>query len=226
MSRIIEILSAIRNGETHDALAMSRAESILQSIANGTAYTDEPLSRFEELLLAIKNGETVGETSQTRVEEILSAIANGTLDDYLSGKNLVNIRNYYESKNEEIRIVDEIVYAREVVNALFFKVVIEKNKYYTVTYSLESTVQEPSTGKWRLFYTDGSYSDIGLNGTSVLVDKEVKYLLIYANSGTTSDVVLSNLKLEIGSSATPYTPYSFDELEEALVATADKLKGA
>lgn len=77
MSRVIDILTAIQNGQTYDKETYSRAEAILKSIANNTAYEQTALSRYEELLLALKNGEATTLVPMARLETILVAIING-----------------------------------------------------------------------------------------------------------------------------------------------------
>lgn len=88
MSRIIDILTAIKNGTAYTKNEQSRVEAILSSIANQTEYIGEALSRHEELLNSIKAGTNTTIVPRTRIEEILVAIANGTLSNYLDSKNL------------------------------------------------------------------------------------------------------------------------------------------
>lgn len=222
MSRIIDILSAIRNGETFDAPAMSRAESILQSIANGTAYTDAPMSRFEELLLAIKNRETVSEAPQSRIEEILVAIANGTLDAYLSGKNLFDAKKAFETNEIQDGYTKYTVYTGRP-NAEFF---VNAN-----------TSQEDRRDGFELKCADYGYthtfywlyfSNTTIGSGVVTTDNEGRISFYWDNgkvSGEVSKEHLAKMQLTIGSTETAFTSYAFSELEEALIATADKLKG-
>lgn len=220
MSRVVDILKSIQNKETYNKDALSRAEEILKAICNNTSITMTARSRYEALLLCLKNKTKTTITPRTRLEEILVAVINGTIDSWITGKNIIDINNYYINKNEEIKIIDNKIYAKNVTNAVFIKVDLETNKNYTVSYFMECTINEPSTGKWRFLYEDGTYSAIGLSGSSTLVDRKTKYLLLYTNSGTENDAVISNIKLEQGSTATPYSPYCFlSELEEEYYKT-------
>lgn len=250
MSRIIDILSAIRSGATYDAPAMSRAEAILKSIANGTAYTEEPMSRFEELLLAIKNGETVSETPQSRIEEILSAIANGTIDAYLSGKNLLDIYDTSEltlsgvvstTKNETIFVeTTESKFGASPRRCAFY-FSCKKNTDYNVSLSVKlgNTLDNQTSVMIRTGATSGD----ALVTTMLQETTDTQKVNFHFNSGGHEELYLwlylamtrteeyqsatySNIKIEVGTTATAYTPYAFEsELEEALIATADKLKG-
>lgn len=229
MSRIIDILSAIRNGETFDAPAMSRAEAILQSIANGTAYTDAPMSRFEELLLAIKNRTIASGTPHSRIEEILCAIANGTLNDWLVGKNLFDENSKF-NRNASINTADLKFPSNSGGNRYTYFMKVKPNTEYTISFGAVSD---------RLFIAE-FYSEINPftsitadNAAVRLIDNIPKSLTFMTDSETkmigiyySLNVLPTNFKIEIGSTATPYTLYAFEsELEEALVATADKLKG-
>ena len=227
MSRTIDILSAIRNGEKYNASASSRAEAILKSIANGTAYTDAPKSRLEELLLAIKNKQTASGTAHSRIEEILFAIASGTIQKYLSGKNLFDVSKI---KSSDV-----------IANKGDGRLVIAGGSYYTRT---QATLRELcpllKAGDTCIlkFDTDSeisSFINVGTewySGTSkVLTDKMLDdHLILYGFNSKDEEYgeacTISNIKIELGSTATHYTAYAFkSELEEALVATADKLKG-
>lgn len=236
MSRIIDILSAIRNGETFDAPAMSRAEAILQSIANGTAYTDAPMSRFEELLLAIKNGETASGTPQSRIEEILSAIANGTLNDWLVGKNLFN-----EAKWQEKSVIDDKAclefkgfYRRETGEKMGNPLLIAENLpqgTYTVSGKFKKTTL---FNKLAVMNAQNERTEIGefadnyeKDSITFTTTDMMKYLYVDTGGSEAKGYCeVESLKLEIGATATSYSPYwATSKLEEALIATADKLKG-
>ncbi len=236
MSRIIDILSAIRNGETYDAPALSRAEAILKSIANGTAYTDAPMSRFEELLLAIKNRQTASGTPHSRIEEILFAIANGTLNDWLVGKNLLDISQFDVQKTSSMPSISE-------VGDNYLSIVCPPNKYgHAPTMVMFRTVCKNcvagktyvltaiSPSEHQYIYLDGA-NTTWLFGTARVLTEEMldSYVVLYGYN-TEQQIegkicTISNIQIELGETATPYTPYSFEEIEEALIATADKLKG-
>lgn len=229
MSRAIEILTAIQNGQPYNAEAVSTSEAILKSIANGTEYTDEPMSRFEELLLAVKNGETVSETPQSRIEEILSAIANGTLDEWLLEKNLLA-----PITTENLTFVEDHMECR---------LPTQKGKQYTLSISNLSSVGGKENTVISLWVNDVHYRALVntkegvVNNFAAFTGTGNDFIYGYTPSQTQAnwkeEVYASLLtkylvepKLEIGTTATPYTPYAFSELEEALIATSNKLKGA
>ena len=67
--------------------------------------------------------------------------------------------------------------------------------------------------KWRVRYTDGSYSIITDNGTSLQLDdiKTVSELMIYKNADWEDhgeNMVYENIQLEYGTQSTSYEPYS------------------
>lgn len=64
MSRVIDILTAIKNATTYSQPTYSRVEDILKSIANGTEYSGTAQSRYEELLISLKNGEAATNWSE------------------------------------------------------------------------------------------------------------------------------------------------------------------
>jgi hypothetical protein len=216
---------------------MSRAEAILQSIANGTAYTDEPMSRFEELLLAIKNGVTVSEAPQSRIEEILAAIANGTIDEYLDGKNLFDISKFDVHKASSMPSISE-------VGDNYLSIVCPPNKYgHTPTMVMFKTVCKncvagktyiltaTSPSEHQYIYLDGANTTWLFGDSRVLTEEMLNSYVVLYGYNTEQEIeskicTISNVQIELGETATPYTPYAFEsELEEALVATADKLKG-
>jgi hypothetical protein len=227
MSRIIDILSAIRNGETYDSIAMSRAEAILKSIANGTAYTDAPMSRFEELLLAIKNGETVSGTPQSRIEEILFAIANGTLDEYLNRKNLFDIsriasRADIKNNGDGTLIVASGVYFVNTQKTL-------RELCPTIKVGDTCTLQMNTDSEIAQYiYLDKTWG-VGqsLTITEQHLNANVAFYGFHADDKNLGEeCTIRDIKIELGTTATPYTAYAFEsELEEAFIATADKLKG-
>ena len=225
--KIIEILSSIRQGTSYTGKPQSRIEAILTAIANGKAYTDIPKSRHEKLLLAIKNKSTVTFAPRTRVEKILTEISKGTLSTYLKGKNLFDISKIQSNS--------------DLTNKGDGTLVISAGSYYTRT---KTTLRElcpllkagdtcilqfdTDSDKSTFFYPSVEW----YSGTSkVLTDKILDdHLILYgyhsSEAGYGSECRISNIKIELGTNKTPYTPYEFkSDLEEAYCLTGNKLKG-
>lgn len=225
MSRIVEILKAIRNDTAYTGEVLSRVEAILKSISDETEYTDTPKSRYEKLLLAIKNGGAV-DLPRTRIEEILVAIANDTLDNYIVGKNLFDIARIKSS---------DVIH-----NKGDGTLIIAGGSYYTRT---KTTLRELcpllKAGDTCIlqFDTDSDMSTFifpsveWYSGTVKILTDDIldEHLILYGyhntEAGRGKECRISNLKIEIGTTATPYTPYAFkSELEEAYCLTGEKLK--
>lgn len=240
----LDILTAIRNGTAYSGKVLSRSDAILKSIANGTAYTDAPLSRFEEQLLAIKNGETISGTPASRIDEILFAIANGTLNEYLAGKNIIDIHNVSNARAQwvNIEIKDSEIFAEtqsgEVVNRYEIDFNCLKNTDYNC--SLKVTLNEVvQNNSWIIINAGEAVTRFQLK--QVLETQDVSFsfnsgdnttlsLWLYLQSEKTGkeyqSAIYRDIKIEAGTTATLYTPYAFtSDLEEALISTADKLKG-
>lgn len=230
MSRIIDILTAIRNGETYTGEPLSRVEAILKAIANKTPYTAAAKSRHEQLLLAIKNGQRVSGTARTRVEEILFAIANGTLNDWIVGKNLFDETSKFNI-NASINTVTLDFPSNSGGNRYTYFMRVKPNSKYTISFG---TVSD------RLFIAE-YYNEINPlksitadstisrlqddipKSVTITTGAETKMIGIYYSL----DKLPTKFKIEIGSTATPYTSYAFlSDLEEAYYLTAEKLKGA
>lgn len=227
MSRIIDILTAIRNGETYTGEPLSRVEAILKSIANKTPYTATARSRHEQLLIAIKNGQTVSGTARTRVEEILFAIANGTIDAYLTGKNLFDAEKAFATTETQDGYRKYTVYTGKP-NTLFY-----------VNSNADDSERQQSGLVLKCAAYDYSATYVWLYNANTVTGKgtvktdEAGRISFYWDKKTancTSEVVkmaLQKMQLTIGSVETPYTSYAFlSDLEEAYYLTANKLKGA
>lgn len=227
MSRIIDILTAIRNGETYTGEPLSRVEAILKSIANKTPYTATAHSRHEQLLLAIKNGQKVSGTARTRVEEILFAIANGTLDAYLSGKNLFDAEKAFNTGEVQEYYKKYTVYTG-IPNENFFVDTNTPQQDRQDGFALKCAAYDYSRTFYWLYSTD---TEIGRGVVASDNNGRVSFYWGYDGDNWVDDEVvkehLSKMQLTIGSTATPYSTYAFlSELESAYVSVANKLKGA
>lgn len=227
MSRIIEVLKSIRNGTTYTGEALSKIEAILKSVSNKSAYTDELKSRHEVMLSAIKKGSAVDLHPRTRIEEILVAIANGTLDSYLVGKNLFDISKV--QSNQDIK------------NNGDGKLTIASGSYYTKTgITLRELCPLLKVGdtcilQFATTATRSNFIYVGVEWysgekkviTSTMLDaKLVLYGFHDEDEEYGKECVISNFKIEKGSTQTPYSPYAFGgELEEAYCMTGNRLKG-
>lgn len=223
MSRTIDILSAIRNGEKYNASATSRADAILKSIANGTAYTDAPKSRVEELLLAIKNKKTASVTPQSRIEEILSAIANGTLDEYLSGRNLFDPFKAFHSTEMQDGYVKYTIF----VGLPSTPVLVNSN-------TSESERQDGFYLKCASYAYDATYAWLYHPTTEVArgigyTDENGRLSFYWKSANVETKAVIEHfrkMQVTVGESDVAYTPhFRSSELEEAFIATAIQLKG-
>ena len=93
------------------------------------------------------------------------------------------------------------------------------------TYSLSFTLPGTTANTGiRLRYEDDTYSSMTSSGGSVTTSKNVKGLMIYCASGTSTTVVYQNVMLNEGSTALPYQPYSGEvihkkEIEPVLIWT-------
>jgi hypothetical protein len=237
MSRIIDILTAIRNGENYTGEPLSRVEAILKSIANKTPYTATAQSRHEQLLLAIKNGQTVSGTARTRVEEILFAIANGTLDAYLSGKNLFDEAIWRKRTVVENKTCLEFsgFYQKGTGEKMGTPLLIAENLpqgTYTVRGKFKKTtlfnalaVMNIQNERTEIGQFADNFEQSSITFTTT--DFVKRLYLDTGGSAAKGYCEIESLKLEIGSTATPYTSYAFlSELESAYVSAANKLKGA
>ncbi len=230
MSRIIDILTAIRNGQAYTAEPLSRVEAILKSIANKTPYTAAAQSRHEQLLLAIKNGQTVSGTARTSVEEILFAIANGTLNDWLVGKNLFCETSRFNI-NASIDTVDLDFPLNRGGNRYTYFMFVKPNTDYTISFGSVSDrlfIAEyyNEVNPFTSITADSVISRLSDNipkSLTITTGEETKMIGVYYSL----NMLPTELKIEIGSTATPYTTYAFlSELESAYVSAANKLKGA
>jgi hypothetical protein len=249
MSRVVEILEAIRNGQTYEGEPLSRVEAILKSISDGSGYTDIPKSRHEELLLAIKNGGAVDLAPRTRIEEILVAVANGTLDEYLSGKNLFDIYNTSNrtqsgvvavTKNDAIFIETTESQFGASPRRCALRISCKKNTNYNVSLSVKlgNTLNNQTSVMIRTGANSGDALHTMLLQETTDIQKvdfsfnsgeydELYVWLYLAMTGTEGyqSATYSDIKVEVGTAATLYTPYAFkSDLEEAYYLTADKLK--
>ena len=228
MSRIIEILEAIRNGTPYTGEALSRVEAILKSISDRTEYTDIPKSRHEKLLLAIKNGGASDLLMpRSRVEEILVAVVNRTLDDYLVGKNLFDISKIKSTKTLKnsgdgtLVIAGGSYYTRTGVTFRELCPLIKAGDTCVLKFE---TASETST----FFYLrEEWYSGASKVLTDAMLDdKLVIYGYHSAEEAYGEECVISNIKVEFGTKPSQYTPYVFkSEIEEAYCLASDKLKG-
>lgn len=248
MSRTVDLLNAIKNNTAYADIAQSRIEEILLAIKNNTAYTAEAQSRYEELVLAIKNNTTTTLTAQTSLEELLIAIANGTLDTYLVGRNILD-----KSKSTNAKIRNEtatIGWATEVFNNTTVLEMLKPNKQYTIKYDVECVSVPEHDADFAnslgfLLYKDensASYSAMDsaylTAGESTTITKTFTtpndltgyQFLMYTNRytkngvGVMSSMIFSNIKIEVGSTATDYTPYCFgSELETAYYEASNAL---
>ena len=78
---------------------------------------------------------------------------------------------------------------------------------YVMSWNYQSN--DVLTPKWRLSYTDGTFSHTLSNGGAITIDKKVKNILIYPEmTSTIHTTTFTNIQLEKGSSATEYEPYT------------------
>lgn len=244
MSRVVDILKSIQNGETYNKDALSRAEEILKAICNNTSITMTARSRYETLLLCLKNKTTTDLTPRTRLEEILVAIINGTINTWITGKNLLNIydrRNYAllgvyaDVDNNSIFVEKKDTEFSISVRRCVIKFNCVKNTNYIFTGKLKlNNVINNQTGF--LIRTGSTYGETiatvilnetideqSVNFTFNSGDYDVLYLWLYMATGATDEyqsATYSDIKIEKGSTATPYSPYCFlSELEEEYYKT-------
>lgn len=236
MSRIIDILTAIKSGTAYTPEAQSRIETILKSIANDTEYTAEAQGRHEELLLAIKNGRGIGH-------------------------NLFNKNDYEELKAKTDGQEGQIV-AAITERTLIFK--CKPNTTYSYKklkgttfqrYMVAFSQNKPSIGSPIVIAsiterTSDDYYDITFTTTA-----STNYFCIWyycTGSELSQQEMNDSLMVNEGSTSLPYEPYTEvkepqtrieeilvaiangtaipttyeSELEKAYIEAADKLRGA
>lgn len=230
MSRVVDILKSIQNKETYNKDALSRAEEILKAICNNTSITMTARSRYETLLLCLKNKTKTTLTPRTRLEEILVAIINGTINTWITGKNLFD-----ESKWKDRTIIDgkqclvfsgffKIVTGEKTGNPIVFAENLAKGTY-TISGRFKKTVHfnalcgmDEENGREVLAEFADNFEQDAKTFTTT---KKYKYLYIETGKESAKGYCeIDSLKLEIGSTATPYSPYCFlSELEEEYYKT-------
>lgn len=225
MSRVVDILKSIQNKETYNKEALSRAEEILKAICNNTSITMTARSRYETLLLCLKNKTKTTLTPRTRLEEILVAIINGTIDTWITGKNLFDEKSELNI-NASIGTIRYDFPSNSGGNRHTYFLKVKKNTKYTISFQNVSDrliVVE--------YYTDVNPVDMKqIIADKMLIAKssdipqvatfetgnEAKVVGIYYSL----EKMPKNMKIEIGSTATPYSPYCFlSELEEEYYKT-------
>lgn len=233
MSRGIDILKSIQSGETYNKDALSRAEEILKAICNNTSITMTARSRYETLLLCLKNKTKTTLEPRSRLEEILVAIINGTTNEWLVGKNFFLAKDIVSE--DDIEIYSDRIRINKTQDTFWRTTEIPALKPNT-TYTLSLKVKGEYTGRIYAFYGDSIYADDLQNGSysktfntdeNGVVSGDKYRIAIVQNQDSNKDIVIAgecieiyDIKIEQGSTATPYSPYCFlSELEEEYYKT-------
>ena len=77
MSRMVDMLRLIADGQAIETTPYSRVEMLLKAIANQEEYNDPALSRIEALLKTILDQGEYNETPQSEIERVILSIING-----------------------------------------------------------------------------------------------------------------------------------------------------
>lgn len=211
MSRIIDILSAIRNGETYDAPAMSRAEAILKSmmknLINIADFTDTTTNgyyndHFTNYKVSANETYTLSFTVEGATEPFSVSVGYGDTAYLTEGVWVYNKANGRVS-------VTFTPTAERLVNGdgLYFRPVRYLGDTIS-TYTVSDVVLVRE-------YNDEAQS-------------RFEELLLAIKSGeTVSGTPQSRIEeiLFAIANGTELPSEYFSELEEAFIATADKLKG-
>ena len=130
----------------------------------------------------------------------------------ISSKNLIDYRNFESRNQEKYPLTINKDGSLNYIGDYYIQIGsprLKKGKEYTLNcdYKTESNI----TPKWRIMYSNDTYSDTVSIGQSITIDNGLvptKVLLYLEVNNVIHNVTYSNIQLEEGGIATEFTPYS------------------
>jgi hypothetical protein len=157
---------------------------------------------------------------------LVSVGDTGSYEVGVYGKNLLDLNSCTPmAQTEKITISgDNIIISTgsSLYGVIWRNPPLEVGQTYTFSYGSISEYFNESYG-YRIEYQDGVFSAFMPNTkTTIKITKPVKALYFYIGSNvtTTTDIIISNLQIELGTEATPYEPCN----KQTLIQT-DTLRG-
>ena len=165
------------------------------------------------------------------VQMVPQVETNGVTEVIATSKNLIDYRNAKSRDGKtSLETVDNgvVMPSGEAYYIVIPVSDLPVNAYYTLSYTGSNELGE-TVGKYAIHYTDGSYSTYN-NGVGAFHSSEIDSVWIYKadpgkDKNLQADLIISNIQLEVGVTATEYTPFFEDKTVLIIPSAVRNLPG-